>query len=168
MAGQTPGSAGKGLKRVFATGLTETRDYDAEGVGAIRFEGNKVYKWIKYNEGAGAIAAAAGKVAYYYAAAGDGVSGGYKNNEVTSDLSDSAEVGAGVLQSAIPNANWGWIQIKGPAVLNLALTAGADGDPLTPTGSSDGTLDVSASATDHVCAIAFDATAKEVICDFPF
>ncbi len=49
----------------------------------------------------------------------------------------------------------------------LLLTAGADGDPLTPTGSADGTLDVSSAATDNVCAIAGDISDKEIICDFP-
>ena len=50
----------------------------------------------------------------------------------------------------------------------VALTAGVDGDPLTPTGSADGTLDVSAAVTDHVCAYAGDISDKEIICDFPF
>ena len=50
----------------------------------------------------------------------------------------------------------------------IALTAGADGDPLTPTGSGDGTLDVSGAVTDNVCAIAGDISDKEIACDFPF
>lgn len=55
---------------------------------------------------------------------------------------------------------------QGAATLTIALTAGADGDPLTPTGSADGTLDVSSAATDNVCAIAGDISDKEIICDF--
>ena len=162
MAGQTPGSAGKGIKKIFSTSLTETSTNDEEGLGAIRFEGNKVYKWVQYDTGAGAVAAVAGNVAYYYTL------DGYKNNQVTSDLSDSVELGAGVLQSTPGDGEYGWIQIKGAATLTTALTAGADGDPLTPTGSSDGTLDVSALVTDHVCAYAGDISDKEIICDFPF
>ena len=103
-----------------------------------------------------------GDVAYYYTL------DGYKNNQVTSDLSDSVEIGAGVLMSAPADGEYCWVQIKGPATLTTALTAGADGDPLTPTGSTDGTLDVSALVTDHVCAYAGDISDKEVICDFPF
>jgi hypothetical protein len=38
---------------------------------------------------------------------------------------------------------------------------------LTPTGSADGKLDVSADVTDNVCAIAGDISDKEIICDFP-
>lgn len=160
--GQTLGSTQKGLKRIFATSLTEKSDKDLEGVGAIRFEGNNVYKWVKYDTGAGAVAAVKGNVAYYYTL------DGYKLNTVTSDLSDSIELGAGVLMAAPADGEFCWIQIRGAATLNTALTAGADGDPLTPTGSSDGTLDVSAAVTDHVCAYAGDISDKEVICDFPF
>jgi hypothetical protein len=47
------------------------------------------------------------------------------------------------------------------------LTAGADGNALTPVGSTDGTLDVSAAVTDAICAYAVDASAKIVLCNFP-
>lgn len=124
--------------------------------------GNKVYKFVQYSEEAAAVDGVAGEVAYYVADTGYGAS------QVTSDLSASSENGAGVLQAAMSDGEYGWIQIKGAATLTIALTAGADGDPLTPTGSADGTLDVSAAATDHVCAIAVDASANEIICDFPF
>lgn len=124
--------------------------------------GNKVYKFVQYSEQAAAVDGVAGEVAYYVADTGYGAS------QVTSDLSASSEIGAGVLQAAMSDNEYGWIQIKGGATLTIALTAGADGDPLTPTGSADGTLDVSALVTDHVCAIAVDASANEIICDFPF
>ena len=122
----------------------------------------KVYKYVQYKEGAAATDGVASEVAYYYTL------DGYKNNQVTSDLSDSVEIGAGVLPVAASEDEYLWIQIKGPATVALALTAGADGDPLTPTGSADGTLDVSSAVTDHVCAYAGDISDKEIICDFPF
>lgn len=124
----------------------------------------KVYKFVKYNVGAGTVAAAAGNVCYYYAPSGTSAG---STTEVTSDLSDSAGVGAGVLQAVIGDGEYGWIQIRGPATLTTALTAGADGNALTPVGSTDGTLDVSALVTDHICAIAIDASAKIVMCMFP-
>ena len=124
--------------------------------------GNKVYKFVQYKEGTAATDGVAGEVAYYYTL------DGYKLNQVTSDLSDSVEIGAGVLQANMSEDEYGWVQIKGAATLTIALTAGADGDPLTPTGSADGTLDVSAAVTDNVCAIAGDISDKEIICDFPF
>lgn len=125
------------------------------------FDG-KIYKYVQYQEGTAVVDGVAGEVAYYYTL------DGYKNNQVSSDLSDSVELGAGVLQAVMSDGDYGWIQIKGPATLTIALTAGVDGDPLTPTGSADGTLDVSALVTDHVCAYAGDISDMEIICDFPF
>jgi len=124
--------------------------------------GNKCYKFVQYKEGTAATDGVAGEVAYYYTL------DGYKNNQVSSDLSDSVEIGAGVLQAAMSEDEYGWIQIKGAATLTIALTAGADGDPLTPTGAGDGTLDVTTAVTDHICAYAGDASDNEIICDFPF
>ena len=124
--------------------------------------GTKIYKYLKYDDGTAAVDGVAGEVAYYYTL------DGYKNHVCTSDLSDSVEIGAGVIQANIATETYGWFQIKGAATLTIALTAGADGDPLTPTGSADGTLDVSSAATDNVCAIAGDISDKEIICDFPF
>lgn len=121
----------------------------------------KKYKYVQYDSGAGAVAAVAGNVCYYYLASG------YNAHKVTSDLSDSVNVGAGVLQAALADGEYGWIQTRGPATLTTALTAGADGNALTPVGSTDGTLDVSAAVTDHVCAIADDISEKEIICMFP-
>ena len=124
--------------------------------------GTKIYKYLKYDDASAAVDGVAGEVAYYYTVEG------YKNHVCTSDLSDSVEIGAGVIQANIATETYGWFQIKGAATLTIALTAGADGDPLTPTGSADGTLDVSSAATDNVCAIAGDISDKEIICDFPF
>ena len=89
---------------------------------------------------------------------------------VTSDISDATgDLGAGVLQTNMTDQYYGWFQIKGPATLTIALTAGADGDSLTPTGAGDGTLDLAvASETEHVCAQVIDATVKTILCDFPF
>lgn len=124
----------------------------------------KVYKFIQYEAGTAAVAGVAGEVAYYVADTG------YPAHVVTSDLSDSSEVGAGVLQASLADGEYGWIQIKGFATLSIALTAGADGDLLTPTGAGDGTLDTIVGGTlgGHVCAIANDADQNEIICDFPF
>lgn len=121
----------------------------------------KVYKFVKYDTGAGPVAAVAGNVCYYYQ------DDGYALNIVTSDLSDSVNIGAGVLQSAPGDGEYCWIQIRGSATITPALTAGADGNALTPVGATDGTLDVSALVTDHICAIAEDASAKLIICMFP-
>jgi hypothetical protein len=133
------------------------------GTSARSHEG-KQFKYVQYSE---AVAAVAGQVTYYMA--DTGVIG----NIVTSDLSASGgagtEVGAGVLQAVIADTGYGWIQTKGPATLTIALTAGADGNALTPTGATDGTLDVvvTSVALSHICAYAGDVSAKEIACCFP-
>jgi hypothetical protein len=124
----------------------------------------KQYRFYQYNTAAGSIAAVAGNVAYFYAPGG--VSAG-ATTVITSDLSDSANVGAGVLQAVIANGYYGWVQTRGQATLNTALTAGADGNALTAVGATDGTLDVSALVTDAIVAYAIDASAKIVMCMFP-
>jgi len=121
----------------------------------------KVYKYITYSEEAAAVDGVAGEVAYYVAATG------YAAKDVTSDLSASDEVGAGVLQATLSDNEFGWIQIEGQATLSIAFTAGADGDPMTPTGAGDGTLDVIVAATSAVCGFAGDASANELLCMFP-
>jgi len=150
----------------YITGMDKTEVSDtatfALGQKGVDVSGN-TFKYVQYDTGAGSVAAVSGQVAYYYAPSG--ASAGAVN-VVTSDLSDSAEIGAGVLQSAPTDEQYCWIQIGGTATLSIALTAGADGDPLTPTGSGDGTLDVTAAATSAVCAYAVDASAKIIACAF--
>lgn len=122
----------------------------------------KRYRFVLYNGGVGSVAAVAGN--FTYALAPSGTSAGLFTT-VTSDLSDSAGVGTGMLMSAPSSTNglYCWVQIAGLATLNTALTAGADGNALTPVGATDGTLDVSALVTDHICAVAIDASAKIVL-----
>jgi hypothetical protein len=124
----------------------------------------KNYRYIKYAAGAAAVTGVAGEVAYYATVAVGDATG----TIVTSDLSDSDEVGAGVLQASLTDGTFGWVQVTGPATLSIALTAGADGDALTPTGAGDGTLDVNiaTAANTDVCARAIDASANIIMCDF--
>lgn len=124
----------------------------------------KVYKYIKYEQATAAVDGVADEVAYYAKVAVGDATG----TIVTSDLSDSDEVGAGVLQASLTDGDFGWIQVKGLATLSITLTAGADGDNLTPTGAGDGTLDVNiATAADtNICATAMDASADIIMCNF--
>ena len=155
------GTIGANITKTYTATTLETEG-SGFGLGDIWDDGaGKVYKFVKYDTGTGSVAAVSGNVCYYYLA------GGYQDAVVTSDLSDSVNIGAGVLQSAPGDGEYCWIQIEGPATITPALTAGADGNALTPVGASDGTLDVSAAVTDHVCAIADDASAKEIVCCFP-
>lgn len=124
----------------------------------------KVYKYVQYEAATAAVAGVAGEVTYYATVAVGDATG----TIVTSDVSDSDEVGAGVLQAALTDGAFGWIQVSGIATLTIALTAGADGDALTPTGAGDGTLDVNiaTAANTDICARAIDASAFIIMCDF--
>lgn len=157
---------GARLTQVYtAAMLTGAEAGTAPGVGD-RYEDydGKEYKFVQYDTGAGPVAAVAGNFCYYYAPGGTSAGA---TSVVTSDLSDSANVGAGVLMSAPGDGEYCWIQTRGPATLTTALTAGADGNALTPVGATDGTIDVSALVTDHICAIAIDASAKIVMVTCP-
>ena len=147
----------------YITGMDidEVSDTATNNLGQLgQTDDGKIYKYVQYDTGSGSVAAVSGNVAYYYTL------DGYKNNSVTSDLSDSIELGAGVLQSAPTDGQYCWIQVRGAATLTPSLTAGTDGDPLTPTGSSDGTLDLATAITDNICAFAGDISDKEIACDF--
>jgi len=121
----------------------------------------RIYKFVRFDNGTDNVAAAVGNFCYYLAETGA------ETWTVTSDLSSSSGVGAGVFQSVPADAEFCWILVQGPATLTTALSAGADGNALTAVGATDGTLDVSALVSDHICAIALDASARKVYVTCP-
>lgn len=125
----------------------------------------KIYRFVLFNNGVGNVAAVAGNMAYIYAVSGTSAG---QTTTVTMDLTDTQGIGAGMFMSVPADGEYCWIQVKGVATLTTALTAGSDGNALTPTGATDGTLDVSAAVTDSICAYAIDADAKIVFLDCPF
>mgnify|MGYP003681622072 FL=1 len=120
---------------IDVTAQSTTPEFLPGQLGAVTdSNGTKLYKYLKYDDASAGVSGVLGEVAYYHTL------DGYKLHTCTSDLSDSIEIGAGVIQATIATETYGWFQIKGAATLSIALTAGADGDPLTPSGSADGTL----------------------------
>ena len=153
---------------MFGIGANLTQTYSSlaagntPGLGDNFADGSgKTYKFVKFDNGSGDVAAVAGNMAYYLAETGAATF------TVTSDLSDSAYIGAGMFMSAPADGEYCWVQVTGPATLTTALTAGADGNALTPMGATDGTLDVPAAVTDAICAYAVDASEKKVILACP-
>lgn len=170
-----------GMKKVFITPLDAVESTDKEGVGTLRFEGNKVYKWVKFLNTTATVAGALGDPVCYTAV------DGYDDNEVCADLTDAdaKPIGAGILQATVigtlGTAYYLWIQIRGFATLveaiaasvDAAPVAAADGDPLV-VGAADKVLrrvntviDADAERRSEV-AIAVDASAGTIICNFPF
>ncbi len=70
--------AGKGIKQVFATRLTDVDTVDREGVGTLRIEGTRWYKYVQINNSTGTSAGVAGDLVGYRASA----AGGYNNSIV--------------------------------------------------------------------------------------
>lgn len=151
-----------GLRNVFITPLSSVETSDKEGVGTIRIENNKVYKYVKYVDGTANLDLAAGDFVVYTSVS---------DTEVTADTSDvvGSERGAGVALGAVTaDASYIWIQIQGPATLSTAIggTPG-DGDPLTAKGAADKALtrdndSGAATVSNSVCALAVDASARTV------
>ena len=95
------------------TAVADTPEFQLGQLGAIVNDtsGTRIYKYVQYDTGAGSVAAVSGNAAYYYTL------DGYKLFKVTSDLSDSIEIGAGILQSAPTDGQYFWVQIKGMATM---------------------------------------------------
>lgn len=154
------------------TDVSATAEFALGTVGAGWSGGAfKIYKYVRYNDGTANLDLAVGDVVYYVDDTG------YGANTVSADVSDSTgqEIGAGVVLATVTDdGSYMWIQIKGPAT--VAETIGgsaADGDPLTCVGAADKALTraIEADSTGvykPVVAIAVDASAREIICDFPF
>ena len=167
MAGQTPGSAEGGLSQSYVTGLTETSLTDLEGVGKVRYENKKWYKWVKYNDGTADLDVVAGDFVNYLAATG------YKNSEVVPDTADAdatTPFGAGVVQAAVTvTATFMWIQIKGFATLSLDPTGTpGDSNALVPSATDKAMAVATASDVEHICGHTTDDSAKEVYLDCPW
>ena len=124
-----------------------------------------LYKYVQYNQGAGAIAAVAGNITGYYAPGG--VSAG-TTTVATSDVSDTAGAMAGMLMAALTNLYYGWVQIKGRATITPAFVSGADGNALTLSSTTDGTVKVAGAVTDAGGAVSIDASAKILALDCVF
>jgi len=145
-----------GIKTIFQTAIDEYTHTDVEELGTIRWEGEKVYKWVE---------SALVTVAYYPRAGEVGVyfSDRYDESLVLSHGSSGDGLGAGVWQSnqdlSSGGVRFSWIQIKGPSVISVAVTAGVAGDAMTSVGADDSTLDVMAGSTATPVANLTNATA---------
>ena len=167
MTGQTPGSAEGGLSQSYVTGLTETSLTDLEGVGKIRFENKKWYKWVKYDDGTDNLDIVAGDFLGYLAATGYGLS------TVVSDISDgdaTTPFGAGVAVATVTvTATFMWIQIKGSVTLSIDPTGTpGDSNALVPSATNKAMAVATASDVEHICGHTIDDSAKLVYLDCPW
>ncbi len=162
-----------GIKTLFRTQVTDTWTTvtDGDNLGDIRWESNKCYKVVKFNNGVDNIASLAGYVAMYYAVSGSAsATTGYLSSIVTMDRTDSSNIGAGIFQVAVTDGDHCWLQIKGQATLNTtSLPSGSDGNAMTTNGSAaDGALIIPNAHGEEICAVIDDASLFQIICDFRF
>ncbi len=117
-----------------------------EKLGTVRkshTDDRKLYKYVKYSVGTISPAAAAGDAVGYVATTGYGAS------VVTSDVSATDSVLAGVTLSAATDGYYGWIQIAGPnAAMSVTFVSGSAGNLMTLSSSTDATLKVAGADTD--------------------
>jgi len=101
-------NAEQGFKTLFLTELTDVTTAtvgDTEGVGVLRQEGDRFYRWVKNLE---STAFTAGQAVVYEIAEGADYHKGV-GDPVTANLNTMA----GIAMGAIPALGFGWIQIEG-------------------------------------------------------
>lgn len=154
------------LATSFVTKLTDVDTTDKEGLGKIRFQNGKWYKYVKLQNVSATVAAAAGSLCAYEGA------NGYSNNHVVVDNTDadSAVFCAGATLATITGtagtAYYVWIQIKGLITLDTAVGSGAAGSPFYLT-ATDKTAAIASAATQSIAGISMNATTG-VVLDCPF
>lgn len=169
------------LATSFVTPLDEVSSTDKEGVGKIRFQGGKWYKWCKLQNTTATVAVVAGDAVAYDA------EDGHRNSHVVSDLTDAgtkpccAGTVCGTVAGVLATAYYCWVQIKGAVTVAQAIAnsldgtpvAAGDGDPIILSTSDkvfrrqNTVIDADAERTREV-GQAIDASAKYVILDCPF
>ena len=166
MAGQTPGSAEGGLSQSYVTGLTETSLTDLEGVGKVRYENKRWYKWVKYDDGAGNLDIVAGDFLMYLASTGYGLSTVVAD---TDDADATTPFGAGVAVAAVTvTATFMWIQFKGLVTLSLD-PSGTPGDSNALVPGADKLMAIATSSdVEHICGHTVNDASKIVYLDCPW
>lgn len=156
-----------GLKQTFVTRLADIDTVAKEVLGTLRYENNKVYKYVQIKNTTATVAGAAGSLVGY------GAAGGYTNNLVVIDLTDAdaAPIAAGALQGTVTGtagtSYYGWIQIKGAATLDTAVVNGAIGSAFTlSTTDKTGTLALAADVVRYAGVSVSATTAVALDCMF--
>jgi hypothetical protein len=156
-----------GLKQTFLTPLTEVSSVAKEILGSLRFENNKIYKYVNIKNTTATVAGAIGDLVAYFA------STGYASNRVVVDLSDADATmpfGAGILCGVVTGTltvdYYGWIQIKGPATITVAVTSGVAGQSFKMS-ATDKTGTIATAVTDNRVGVCVNTTTS-VALDCPF
>lgn len=148
------------LKQTFVTPLTSVlpvAQAQQDTPGDLRIEGGKVYKYVTFS---GTNAVAAGDVVCYT-----------DTTELIVDHANAA-VGAGVAMAAVASGSQqnGWILIEGKVTLSSGVggTTPANGNQVTTTAATAGTVTKAAAVTDQVVGTIIDVTNHVILAQFPY
>ena len=127
-----------GIKQTWPDKVSDSSTTQQNGLGVIRFEGEKTYRYVYVVD-----KALTNGDSVCAASTADGV--------VTSDRSGGSQLALlvrGVAIGAIASGSYGWIQTKGIHTLLQCDGGVAAGNGLVPHASSDGHADTVAAASD--------------------
>ena len=140
-------------KTSYLTALTDTSSTDKEGIGTMRLENGKLYRWVKFTTGTATLASVVGGLVGFLAT-------DKTMNTVCSDYSDcvAALLAGQTLVAGITTAYYCWIQVGGVgAALTNDITSAAVGKTVSLSGDDQALL--LAADTTHPGGVIVDATA---------
>jgi hypothetical protein len=151
-----------GSPQSFKAQLTDVDSTAQEFLGQIRYDVNKVYKYVKFS---GTTAIAVGDFLCYVTSAGA------TDTATTVDGANAGGlVGAGVACAIVASGAvaYGWIQVRGLCVLSTALAGTPSiGDLLTNDGATTPAVTTITDVDSQEIGIAFDVTNKLIILTCP-
>lgn len=152
-------------KQIFVSAVADNHTTDKEGVGRYRWIGNKCYLYVYNGTGAAMVVGRP----YFHGTSALVLTGSTHLEEVftlgQAGKGTSPDSLAGIAMSAIPIANYGWIQVYGynAALLALAPAAAAEVQTITITGTpTGGTFNIGYRGMSSG-TVAFNASAANVV-----
>jgi hypothetical protein len=136
----------------FTTAVTDIDTSPQEYLGAIRFDYNAAWKYVRFS---GTLATAVGDVCSYV----------MTDQTMTTVDSTTSPVGAGVAPVAHPlgSVTYGWVQIRGVVTLSTAFGAGAVGNSLTTLAAANKAVTIPAAVTAVAVGFIVNVTAPIVM-----
>lgn len=157
-------------RQVFVSQLTEVTSEARDTLGALRWDGGKLYKYVQFKNVTATVAGVAGDPVAYAIDSADGP----ENHKVVLDMSDAdaQPVGAGLLVASVAGVAgttyYCWIQLTGLATVPTAVTTGVLGSNVMM-GTTDKTLVVATGVIRPVGVLCKATGANNtIICNFPF
>ena len=147
-----------GLYQVFKSALTDVDSTAQDTLGAVRYDGNGTYKYVKFS---GTTTVAAGDVVCYVA------------TDTTDQTVDGANTnfGAGVAMAAVASGSvaYGWVKIKGVVTLSTAYAGSPTvGDQVTTAGAAAPAVTKRTTANAQSVGVVVHVANKIMACDFTF